>query len=416
MTEVELQLHLDAEGRTIFDVSTKEEHTSKERKKTLVDYSSKTQLTRLADGHRSQIFLEDEQKRTQLMDDLLFDCEITDFALLPRTFWMPANGMQPRCALEQCALEIFQKHVKDGVEFDPITSGAEWWVQIRPSPPAGRYNLLPDKQSKDSSNSNDNEDTKKDEDMETSGICFHWDKDEDLRIMMGGNMYIHPHISTVTYFSDIGAPTMALNYRVNIFTGEYESPSETEAVEAYFSWPKRGKHLSFDGKFLHAAPSNLLKAGEWKKQISAPADVDAKDMDEKDRKKQLRRRRRTTFLVNIWLNYKPVNTNIFPSTMTDKLSKVIDEEILFDNQVGNCSANSMTYNGSNHSSDEKNGNVSFEWPMGGCDSKESICMDLPLEKIQNQMDDGGNIHMSWESKPGEDRAIRLKKDENESSR
>ena len=47
------------------------------------------------------------------------------------------------------------------------------------------------------------------EEMEKNGIHFHWDKDEDLRLLMGGNMYIHPHISTVTYLTNIGPPTVA---------------------------------------------------------------------------------------------------------------------------------------------------------------------------------------------------------------
>ena len=373
MTEVELQLRLDPEGRTIASEDFCKSAPALAGKEVKMDYSSKTVLTSLAGAG---IF------DSNLLDDLLYDCEIADCALLPRTFWIQCDG-RPRCVLEQMALEVFKHHVKDGVVFDPKTSGAEWWVQIRPSPPAGRYNLLDDKEGKD----ND------DNDLETTGICFHWDKDEDLRLMMGGNMYIHPHISTVTYMSDSGAPTTALNCTVNSFTGEYFSPSDESA---YLSWPKKGKHLSFDGRFLHAAPSNLMPIGAFEKQIKISDNI----TDENERKKQTRRQRRVTFLVNIWLNYKPFNVEPFPETMMDKLTKINDQvpHILFpeNDDFKNCHDSKVE----NVGDGSDNNTTSFKWPMGGCGSNESISMHLQLESIQNEMKGGGNVQLKWICKEG----------------
>jgi len=169
-----------------------------------LDYSSKATMTNISSL---------DYESCEALDDLLFDCEITDCGLLPRTFWVPATA-EPRCYLEKMALEIFHHHVPKSPSsnffYDPDTSGAEWWVQLRPSPPGtGRYSML----ASDDDNDKD--------DMAKSGISFHWDKDEDLRIMCGGSMYIHPHISTVTYLTDLGAPTMVLTKRVDPFTGEY---------------------------------------------------------------------------------------------------------------------------------------------------------------------------------------------------
>jgi len=255
-------------------------------------------------------------------------------------------------------------------------------VQIRPSPPAGRYRLLDDgKDGKD-------EDA---DDLETTGICFHWDKDEDLRLMMGGNMYIHPHISTVTYMSDSGAPTMALNNTVNPFTGEYLSPSEQSA---YLSWPKSGKHLSFDGRFLHAAPSNLMEKGAFEKQMKVSDDIS----DENLKKKQLRRQRRVTFLVNVWLNYKPFNVEPFPESMMDKLTKISGKHphVLFSEEE-DCSKDCQN---TVETVDDASNVTSFKWQMGGCDSNESISMNLPLEPIQNEMKVGGNVQLNWTYKEG----------------
>ena len=96
--------------------------------------------------------------------------------------------IKPRCFLEKLALQIFHRHVPQSSKcyYDINTSGAEWWVQIRPSPPAGRYSMLA------------NGDT--DDEITKSGISFHWDKDEDLRLLCGGSMYIHPHLSTGNLF------------------------------------------------------------------------------------------------------------------------------------------------------------------------------------------------------------------------
>lgn len=380
--EVELQLKLDTEGRTV---------SSQGGEIPKLDYSSKTVLTLLADESEQLLLSDDQQKRLSFIDDLLFDCEITDCALLPRTFWVNCQD-QPRCALEQCALEVFKHHVQNhDKSFDPDTSGAEWWVQIRPSPPAGRYNVL--KNDKIDDNCNDKS-SEQGDDLEASGICFHWDKDEDLRLMMGGNMYIHPHISTVTYLTSIGAPTLALNYRVNPLTGEYMPPQDGGNFEAYVSCPKKGKHLSFDGRYLHAAPKDLMPDGLFENQIKVSSSDNVKDPIEE--KKHARRHRRVTFLVNIWLNYKPFNVDPFPESMIDKLTKVNEDVpfILFKDDVhqGTCHAKIET------SARSQGGcrTITREWPMGGCGSKEVISMDLPLESIQNEVKANGNLRVIWE--------------------
>ena len=251
-----------------------------------------------------------------------------------------------------------------------------------------------------------------DEKTTENSICFHWDKDEDLRLLMGGNMYIHPHISTVTYLSDFGAPTMALNYRVNALTGEYVIPSDEESVEGYISWPRCGKHLSFDGRFLHAAPADFMQKGMFKKQIETPMNQIPKDLlgDDAHCKIMMRRCRRVTFLVNIWLNYKPFNVDVFPESMIDKLSKTTTEEvshILFKNDDVNeendpCSVKSHEYNESQLS--EKCND--FTWSMGSsCANEETISMNVPIELIQKELK--GNIKLFWPVKTNSENGIML---------
>ena len=428
---MELNLRLDGEGRTTYDpsllaaadfktISDEHDHQDDEKESntkkakleekeqevnqtssstTTLDYSSKTTATNLASHDNPSTSLSSSSVGdNNPMNDLLFDCEITDCGLLPRTFWIPATGMEPRCYLEQMALEIFNHHVPDDFTYDTQTSGAEWWVQIRPNPPAGRYSMHGDK----------------DDPLELNGINFHWDKDEDLRLMCGGTMYIHPHISTVTYLTDLGAPTMVVSRRVNPMTGQLvqESNDGEGTEEGFVSWPKRGKHLSFDGRLLHAAPSDLMQDGMFEEQCSYDA---SSDMDDKTRKILARQHRRCTFLVNIWLNYKPFNVNPFPDTMVGKLSKVNlfgsdvrlfgskeeDSKDASRNEKKEEKSRSTTniLVSTNNEAMLDNGNktelTKKKWPMG--QKNEYIEVLMPVTAIRDQQHGGSDVAIVWKN-------------------
>ena len=67
----------------------------------------------------------------------------------------------PRCALEALAKSVFEKHTEGARgTFDPLKSGAEWWVQVRPAFEVGAgtnpVNYF------------------------DQSVSFHWDKDEDV--------------------------------------------------------------------------------------------------------------------------------------------------------------------------------------------------------------------------------------------
>ncbi|CAJ1940136.1 unnamed protein product [Cylindrotheca closterium] len=243
----------------------------------------------------------------------------------------------------------------------------------------------------------------KPDDISKTGISFHWDKDEDLRLMAGGNLYLHPHISTVTYMTGLGSPTLIANSRINPLSGEWMVPgeegSEEKQVEGLVSWPTQGKHMSFDGRYLHAALPALMQPGEFEKQIHFE---DSKDP--KEQKLLKRRHRRVTFLVNIWLNYTPFNVEPFPDTMVDKLSglKVSERKSLEFQPEGSVPTTSISTNRTkvmdlkdNKTIEEKP--TEFTWPMGDCDSQERIRMSLPLETIRSQANRGGNVRIHWDT-------------------
>lgn len=265
----EVDLQFDSKGRTALnDVVPEADYSTKVCRAELERCSIPTDDNETADSIDPDLFKE-----------LLVDCEIADSGLMPRTFWLSAND-NPRCTLEQLAHDIFAHHTAS-LSFDPKTSGAEWWVQIRPSPEkTGRYAMHGDPEDAN----------------EKQGVCFHWDKDEELRMICGGSTYVHPHWSTITYLTDIGAPTLILEgCRIGNLTGEWKDDDEVEK-HVVVSWPEQWKHLSFDGRWLHAVPGDLG---------IRPASSE---------------HRRFTFLVNIWLNHVPYDIKPFPSTMLDKLS------------------------------------------------------------------------------------------------
>jgi hypothetical protein len=268
--EIEINFRLDENGRTArrqqLHTNPQNDVDSDENDCSLgaVDYSYRVAMTNLQssssyndDGDISKG--EQQERHQQRMDDLLFDCEISDSGLMPRTFWVPAQGFTPRCSLEQFALDVFNYHVPKELKYDISNSGAEWWCQLRPSPEkTGRYAMQC---------TEDDEDDRIQEEQDpfAQGISMHVDKDEELRLLTGGTMYIHPHLSTVTYFTSLGCPTLILNCRVHPLEGTWIVPQGF--MEGFVSWPAQGKHTSFDGRYLHAAPCDLLPEGSFEQQI-----------------------------------------------------------------------------------------------------------------------------------------------------
>jgi len=74
--------------------------------------------------------------------------------------------------------------------------------------------------------------------------------------------------------------------------GDDDDNDGRAAVEAFVSWPAQGKHLSFDGRYLHAAPSDLMEDGAFQRQCALPFSEDNDDIRGEKRKRDIRRHRR----------------------------------------------------------------------------------------------------------------------------
>ena len=124
---------------------------------------------------------------------------------------------------------------------------------------------------------------------------FHFDKDEELCTLAA--TYVHPHLSTVTYLRAArgAAPTVVLE-RAERVDGRVE---RGPIARAWLSAPRARKHVCFDGRLLHGAPAAFGRAR---------AGVDAAGR----RGAAAAAAPRVTFLVNIWLNHRPLGVARFP--------------------------------------------------------------------------------------------------------
>jgi len=223
------------------------------------------------------------------------------------------------------------------------------------------------------------------------GVQFHWDKDEEFRIQT--QMCIHPHLSTVTYLSDIGAPTLVLDKRADLDGVLIQNHGDTCG---FLSWPKKRKHLSFDGRYLHSAPAELLPEGKFQEQCHVPVEYANNALIS-------RRYKRVTFLVNIWINHKPMTVKPFPTGMIDKLScgksrsteTVSEDKSLFHNVVEQkvCTMEILE-------NDEIKRLDSMDWNFGcnafnSTSGKQRIRLKLPVKEIQKGHVNGSNISIKW---------------------
>ncbi|CAM9901735.1 unnamed protein product, partial [Discosporangium mesarthrocarpum] len=255
---------------------------------------------------------------------------------------------EPRNGLEGLALDIFRAHTSQA-RFNAANSGAEveWWEK----------GVIED----------------------TDDIGWHWDKDYGME---SAGINVHPCVATVTYLSTNGGPTVVLQKK-GPMACEDAHLVEGVATKAWVSRPLIGKHISFDGRYLHAAPSVLalgattlprrwgsesqgvnqggggilgkdnisggrgIKWGLNEHLISGDLTEPRHDTEESVNHvnvKQVagsaldRNRRRVSFLVNVWLNHKPSGVLPLPNATAEALSKA---RIPLDMNKGGSSSDSV---------------------------------------------------------------------------
>jgi len=172
------------------------------------------------------------------------------------TFWRPLFNKEgemtkPRFAIEVAIMLIYQSDFSNLK--NKRVKGGEWWVQHRGA---------------------------------TEDIGFHHDKDEGMASIKSTMKF--PEVSTVTYLTDTGGPTLIFNQTTP--DGNRDVPVIPH--EAFLSYPRRNRHLLFRGNLQHGVVGELALEGE----------VHGLQLRSTDR--------RTTLLVNWWAE-KPMPPNCY---------------------------------------------------------------------------------------------------------
>ena len=215
------------------------------------------------------IFTEDKPEVNFLIEDCraAFNCRNVaenDNYSVGSTYFVPIN-VKANSGIEKLAQDIFQYHVNTrGLQYDEKSSGSEWWTQVIDS---------------------------------RDDIGFHWDRDYGMEERNGSCMY--PNLATVTYLSNFGGPTIVMERIGDLST---DADISCNFGRCFLSAPKFGKHFSFPGNLLHAAPSDLLYHPD--SDSSEENDSDESSVQQPSAEKHPVR---ITFLVNVWINHIPEN-------------------------------------------------------------------------------------------------------------
>jgi len=185
------------------------------------------------------------------------------------TFWLPADAT-PRCSLEQIVRSVYMAHtsVAHGRSH---ASGAEFWSLVI--------------------------------DQEDADVGLHFDKDFGLEAERGINRT--PAVATVTYLCDGGAPTLVIEKAPPPMLGAALDDG-TPIRRSWLSHPAAGKHVAFDGSFLHGAPIEL----------ALPATKVAR---------RGKRPKRVSLLVNVWLDHQPALAVPLPAELLSRLSPCLTQ-------------------------------------------------------------------------------------------
>ena len=91
---------------------------------------------------------------------------------------------------------------------------------------------------------------------------FHYDSDEATDYAVKDAPLIHPLLSTVTYLSNCGEPTVILE------TSQLSNNTIYHPKTAYVSMPKINKHVAFDSRLFHGSSGPLFVGNEGDVRIA----------------------------------------------------------------------------------------------------------------------------------------------------
>ena len=260
------------------------------------------------------------------------------------------------CLLETLAWSIYQSHQEryrvtllgddDGSSGDDqhaLKGGAEWWVQVKNIPVTNVATTATENSDDDGNNNTVSNDTAIPPHTNSSSIDLHYDKDEALAETFGIGSF--PTLSTVTYLTapSVTATTQKMATSAAaptiVFDHTYTQSEDEVMSSMLVSRPRVGKHLVFDGRLLHGAPSHpsLLLSSSTPpspkendssngrttidNNIEKIISQNEKDLNscgqtlEEEIEEAPTAAFRVTFLVNIWQFRRPANVKVLDNVI-----------------------------------------------------------------------------------------------------
>ena len=173
---------------------------------------------------------------------------------------------------------------------------------------------------------------------------MHYDADYGLEQQLP-NYLLHPRAATVTYLSDVGVPTLVLEKRSPPPSDVEKKTLEGAISKGWLSCPILGKHIAFDGRFLHGAPGAFFPGfGIGTSGVNDSHDAS----DDGDGEEQTKKRRklnngndntsavdttpnplankRITFMVNVWINHCPIDAEPIDDELCSQMETLFWED------------------------------------------------------------------------------------------
>jgi hypothetical protein len=137
-----------------------------------------------------------------------------------------------------------------------------------------------------------------------------------------------PTLSTVTYLTTTTAASPPPPPTV-IFPHRYDENDQDVIPNMLVSHARRGKHLVFDGRLLHGAPSHhalrpLPLDGTSATGAATTATATTATKEREDIGSTCEQQWRITFLVNVWIGHKPAGVHELPAEIRDELQREHD--------------------------------------------------------------------------------------------
>jgi hypothetical protein len=206
--------------------------------------------------------------------------------------------------------------------YKPDQSGAEWWTLVLGGE-GGKEEATGRKPSYSAKQGN----TRSEEEEEEDDVGWHFDADYGLEDQAPG-LLLHPRVATVTYLSNCGAPTVVTDC-MTPKQGKVQHLDGKSLSNAWVSYPKIGKHVAFDGRLLHGAPSDVFPSlrtllanaantttSEEPPTKRSKVDTLSKSQDDHDKQQP---QERVTLLVNVWLNHCPLDAELLDDEIVQQM-------------------------------------------------------------------------------------------------